>query len=232
MDYCKQEDYLKKAQNWAYDEFYSSKLQARRYLIGILMQFIVIFILLIIFTVLFSKQTLVPIPIRINETLNTVKIDSPNSIDFELNEAMIQSDLIRYVKSKETYSYEDLNYRLRHLQITTESDLFNNLRKDNTQSSLNNIINSLGKKGVRSVDIQDVIFLEKEDLNNKSRSTHNLAKLDFSTTTMLDSKIDTDYWVATISWQYLGTPDNLDLAWDNWNGFMVTMYRVDKRIIK
>jgi len=232
MDYCKQEDILKKAQNWAYDQYYSSNLKARRYLVGMVAQFIIIFLLLIIFIILFNKQTLVPIPIKINESLNTVKIDNPNNIDFEMNEAMIQSDLIRYVKSKETYNFEDLNYRLRYLQITTESTVFNNFRKENSYFSLNNIINNLGKKGTRSVDIQDVIFLEKEDINNKLKHTHNLAKIDFLTTTIIDNKVDTDYWVATISWKYLGTPDDLDLAWDNWNGFMVTMYRVDKRIVK
>lgn len=227
MDYCKQEDVLKKAENWAYDQYYSSNIKAKKYLLGIIAQFIIIFLLLIAFIVLLNKQTLVAIPIRINESLNTVKIENPNKINFEMNEAMIQSDLIRYVKSKETYNFEDLNYRLRYLQITTESNLFNNIRKENNDISLNSIINNLGKKGTRSVDIQDVIFLQKEDTNHQ-----NLAKIDFMTTTIIDNKVDTDYFVATISWKYLGTPEDLDLAWDNWNGFMVTMYRVDKRIVK
>tara|TARA_R110002124_G_scaffold161035_1_gene328290 strand:+ start:3577 stop:4260 length:684 start_codon:yes stop_codon:yes gene_type:complete len=227
MDYCKQEDVLKKAENWAYDQYYSSNIKAKKYLLGIIAQFIIIFLLLIAFIVLLNKQTLVAIPIRINESLNTVKIENPNKINFEMNEAMIQSDLIRYVKSKETYNFEDLNYRLRYLQITTESNLFNNIRKENNDISLNSIINNLGKKGTRSVDIQDVIFLQKEDANHQ-----NLAKIDFMTTTIIDNKVDTDYFVATISWKYLGTPEDLDLAWDNWNGFMVTMYRVDKRIVK
>src|SRR5690606_7655036 len=124
-DYCKQEDILKKAENWAYDQYYSSNIKAKKYLLGIIAQFMIIFLLLIAFIVLLNKQTLVAIPIRINESLNTVKIENPNKINFEMNEAMIQSDLIRYVKSKETYNFEDLNYRLRYLQITTESNLFN-----------------------------------------------------------------------------------------------------------
>ena len=227
MDYCKQEDILKKAENWAYDQYYSSNIKAKKYLLGIIAQFMIIFLLLIAFIVLLNKQTLVAIPIRINESLNTIKIENPNKVNFEMNEAMIQSDLIRYVKSKETYNFEDLNYRLRYLQITTESNLFNNIRKENNDISLNSIINNLGKKGTRSVDIQDVIFLQKEDTNHQ-----NLAKIDFMTTTIIDNKVDTDYFVATISWKYLGTPEDLDLAWDNWNGFMVTMYRVDKRIVK
>ena len=88
--------------------------------------------------------------------------------------------------------------------------------------------------GIRDIKILDVIFLDSQEATQSQRFkslSSNVVQVDFSSSTKSTGETKVAHWVATISFEYLGVQQDEMLAWENWNGFVVTSYRVHPRSI-
>lgn len=161
-------------------------------------------------------------------------VDNLPKVDSE-----IQSDVVRYVTARETYAAFDQGARYRLVQFMSTPTVFKPFEAEHSFSNDESPEVLLGKTGQRVVTIEDVVFLDASDPrlyeakreSQKAKRTPPIAKIDFMTTETNGSVEKKQYWVATLSFEYLGTPDTKEAAWANWDGFTVTAYRVDQRNI-
>lgn len=145
-----------------------------------------------------------------------------------------ESDLVRYIIARETYAPVDEEVRYRQVQYMSSRSVFQPYVEDRRATNPDSYEATLGEHGLRTVSVEDVVFLDASNpaalLKNKLK-TPPIAKVDFMTTETKGQVVTKQYWVATIQFEYFGTPDTKEAAWANWNGFTVTSYRVDQRNI-
>jgi len=96
-------------------------------------------------------------------------------------------------------------------------------------------IHRFGDKTIRTAHIESVNFLDNEELNDTSavKNHKNLAEINFIVTdrdTQTGTEKKTPY-VAIISWTHIGVPEDPEIRWMNYDGFVVTHYQVNQRTV-
>lgn len=230
-------DYFADAKDWAYERYKIQEVMANRWQLAfwVAMGFGVLLVVLLV--MLLPLKSWQPIVIRHNTQTGEVFVDQTHMDYLPNTSSEVQSDLMRYVVARETYSAVDS--QLRRVQVRDSSSP--SVAKSYVQLQDRNNPNSpfvlYGSHGLRTVKVEDIVFLDgigsSRHEKKKQHRTHvpTLAKVDFKTTETKRQTTITRYWVATIQFQYLGTPAEKEAAWLNWNGFTVTSYRVDQRNI-
>lgn len=229
-------NYFKAGESWFAEKFVLKQIEANRYLLGFIVSSLIALTLTIALIIMLPLKTIEPLIIHQNHTTGETWVEKPKNPYIPQNEAQIKSDLVRYIIFRESYSGYDINQRFDSVIARSNSKeraIYNDFQSN---SNPNSPINTLRKEGTRTVKVEDLIFLDKEGASLEDRelkvTARNLAKIDFKTTTTSkkgDTKVEN--WVATISWHYRGTPTDQVAAWENWNGFEVTYYRIDQRTI-
>lgn len=229
---CSDKDYFKSAQCWHYDRYESQLIQANRWLLAFWLQTGISLLLVICFVLLLPLKTLVPLIIRQNTQTNEVFVDKIDR-HYLPNQNQIESDLVRYVILRETYSSQDLVLRYKQVLLETNRACAVEYQKSQANTFPDSPVNIYGLDGVRNIHVEDVVFLTNRNLKTKEKeNTPNLAKVDFVSKETIHNQTVQKYWVATVAWEYRGTPQDKEAAWHNWNGFTVTYYRVDQRSIE
>ncbi len=228
--------YFEEARNWHYDKYAQAYVRGNCYQLAFYIQTGCLILTLIILVILLPLKTLVPIVIHKNEKTGEVWVDKPANNFVPSTDAETQADLVRYIIVRETYSAADLNQRYHQVLLTTNSDIANDYANSQADNNPKSPVSLLGANGSRTVQVEDVVFIDKSGSDTQYRHfkqpAKNLAQINFTTTTtMPNSAPILQHWVATIGWEYKGLPENKADAWDNWNGFTVTNYRVDQRNI-
>lgn len=144
----------------------------------------------------------------------------------------VQSDLVRYVMARETYSYLDEEVRFRQVQYMSGRDVHHAYVEERRADNPESLESTLGHNGLRTVVVEDIVFLDASSpllLEKERLKVQSIAKVDFVTTEIENQAHIKKYWVATVRFEYLGTPSTQEAAWANWDGFTVTDYRVDPR---
>lgn len=229
---CKDSDYFKSAECWHYDRYESQLVQANRWLLAFWLQVGVSLLLVIALVLLLPLKTLVPLVIRQNTQTHEVFVDKVDSHTLP-NQNQIESDLVRYVILRETYSSTDFALRYKQVLLETNKACALEYQKSQANSSLESPVTLYGVDGSRTIHVEDVVFLGNKNRSSKeNENVSNLAKVDFISTETMHNQTVKKYWVATIAWDYRGTPQDKEAAWHNWNGFTVTYYRVDQRSVE
>lgn len=229
--------YFKQAQSWDVDRLMQAQRAAQRWFIAFCGISLLAIILGITLMLLLPLKTLVPMIVQHNLKTGELWVKKPANPYVPENTAQIQADLVRYVVTRESYSALDLNQRFHLVLLLSDSDVADHYIDAQANNNLKAPVNVFGAKGSCTVEIEDVVFLgEPKTLRLHQPKIagvgRNLAKVDFSRTCInAQGQASTDYWVATIGWAYRGLPEDPQSAWDNWNGFTVTTYRVDPRQI-
>jgi type IV secretory pathway component VirB8 len=173
-------------------------------------------------------------PIIIQQDLRTgevfVKPGDPSNLVKTKQET--ESDCVRYIVARETYALVDEEVRYRQVRYMSTRDVFGPYTEARNPKNLNSFQARLGAEGLRTVVIEDIVFLDASDPNllpEQRVKIRPIAKVDFTTTEMDGRNVVKQYWVATLRFEYLGTPDVKEAAWANWDGFTVTDYRIDQR---
>lgn len=228
------DSYFSLGRDWHYERFQVAHVMANRWFIAFLCASVLAILLTIALVTLMPLKTLVPLVIHQNSMTGDVWVDRPKTPYVPANDAQVQSDIVRYVTARESYTAADLNPRFHLVMLLSANNIAQQYADFQANDNKKSPVNILGDDGVRTTHIEDIVFIDKagmQQLRHFRMPSENLAKVDFTTTTTTDSsgnkKIES--WVATIGWTYRGLPVDQNDAWDNWNGFTVTTYRVDPR---
>lgn len=227
------EAYFKLARDWFYERFEEANIKANRWFLAFLVTSFLLILSIVSCTLLFPLKTLEPMLIHHNSTTGEIWITKPKTPYIPETDSETQSDIVRYIINRESYSLSDINQRFHLVTLLSNADIAKQYADEQSNSLSTSPINTLGEKGTRTIKIEDIIFIDKtgtKEIRTYKQKSQNLAKVDFTTTTTYPNGAkQIDYWVATLGWIYRGLPNNQQDAWDNWNGFQVTTYRVDQR---
>lgn len=225
--------YFKAGQDWYFERYESLRVQSNRWFVAFLASGSLAILLTIVLIILMPLKTLVPLVVHQNTTTGEVWIDRPKTRYTPINDAQVESDIVRYITARESYSAMDLNQRFHLVMLLSAGNVGNQYANEQANGNKSAPVNLLGTEGTRTIKIEDIVFIDKantQQLRHFKQPSQNLAKVDF-TTTVTDpaGNKKSEAWVATIGWVYRGMPADQQEAWDNWNGFTVITYRVDPR---
>jgi type IV secretion system protein VirB8 len=227
--------YFERARDWQGDRLHRAEVAAQRWFIAFLVAALTVLSITIALIILLPLKTLVPLVVQHNPKTGEIWVHQPATPYAAENSAQTEADLVRYVVTRESYSAVDLNQRFHLVMLQSNANVADQYANAQANSNPHAPIQQFGINGARTVQIEDIVFLNKSDsviTNRFHQPASNLAKVDFSmTSTPTTGQSSTTYWVATIAWIYRGLPDNPQEAWDNWNGFTVTTYRLDPRVV-
>lgn len=228
-------EYFQAGKDWYFDRYESVRVQANRWFVGFILSTIMCFLMVIAILTLLPLKTLVPLIVHQNTTTGEFWVDHPKTPYTPANDIEVQADIVRYITSYKSYTAADINQRFHLVMLLSGSNVAKQYEEEQSNNNKNSPVNVLGKDGMTTVRVEDVIFIDKanvHEIRDFHDPSHNLAKVDFTTTTIDhigNKKIES--WVATIGWVYKGLPASQQDAWDNWNGFTVTTFRIDPKNI-
>lgn len=227
-------DYFSLARSWADDFYLAAETAKNRWRAACLYGFLPLtFLLLVMMGFLIPAQKIQPLLVNHYES-GLISVTPIQAADFPRNRAQMESELVRYVVNRESYSAASYNEQYSLVNLLSDNSVAAQYIDAQSANNKNSPINTLGNKGYRSVKVESVIFLDSQDENagNNAKNLHqNLAQVNF-TITDHDATTGTPTTVpltALIAWEYRGTPKDPALIWQNWNGFTVTSYQLQQR---
>ncbi len=226
-------DYFKLASSWS-DDWVSQTLQAKqRYkLLFIIMSSLcaLLVIALVCLTPLVRTQLIV-VHEGVGGQGSWVSLVKNNE-KIPISWARAKNEIAHYVISRESYDPLLYKHNLKLVKLfsnkTVESQYI--LEQSDNKSAL---INTLGAKGYRTVDIKNILPLDLDKTRSDDRKDNsnkvnlaNLAKVDFEVIDHFigSTQVVRQSYSAIISWDYLGAPPDPDGKFNNWDGFLVTKY--------
>lgn len=229
--------YFKAGEDWFYDRYESAAINAHKWFKAFLLMGLIALASIVTLIILLPLKTIVPIAIHQNTTTGEVWVKKIEGKYTPENDAQVQSDIVRYLTAYLSYSPLDINQRFDLIKLMSATPVLKQYDEMESDSNPNSPVNLLGDTGSATIKVEDIVFIDKEGVRErrhyKFNPSHNLAKVDFSlTTTDKNGASTTSYFVATLSWEYRGTPQSQSDAWNNWNGFTVTMLRIDPRNVE
>lgn len=223
--------YFQLSRSWA-DDFYTSTVTSRNRWRAMTLYILLpgTFLLLILMGFLIPTQHLEPLLINHYDD-GLVTVVPMQNVHAPKNKAEIESDIVRYVVNRESYSVEGYQEQYSLVNLLSENSIADEYVKAQSSKNKNSPINTLGDKGYRSVQILSVLFLDNVDQN--TRDHHNLAQVNFTMINHDKVTGNTQSIPATaiISWEYRDKPRNPEEAWQNWDGFVVTHYEIQQQTV-
>jgi len=128
-------------------------------------------------------------------------------------ESVVLGEINEYVVARHTFDPADLNKRYMAIQLSTDAREFGQYA-----SEVEREVNSLNAGTRRIVRVKSIV----PNLATKS------ATVRFSTETSNFNQVDTDHWVATLTYDFLILPIELQNRYLNPLGFIIQTYRVDR----
>lgn len=222
--------YVQQGNSWYLERYILQKSATTKWFYAFMGQTILCVALLVTICCMLPLSKTIPMPIVVNEHDQIIKAINPKSQHIPINQAMVQNDIVRFVRNRESYDAKTLNYQIRNVAYTAGKDIFAEFEHIVSPQNKNSLLNTLGVDGSIEVKVHDVVFLENKDKPSYLKQVpSNVVQVDFSTTMKSNSPDNKENWVAIISFDYKGTPKDEITAWENWNGFIVTSYRVNRR---
>lgn len=230
---AKENDIFKKANTWA-DDYYTLAVAAKtRY------QYLALGALAIIALQAIAITMLLPlkrdIPLAINHYPDGyVTVTPVQSIKAPVNKSEIESELVRYIINRESYSATSYPEQFALVNLLSSDAIARDYMNQQEATSNNAFVKTLGNEGTRIVHIESINFLDRADWvdkNHPEQVHRNLAQIDYTVTTHLGGSDHPTAYSALVSWDYRGTPDNPEERWKNWDGFVVTDYQNNQRSI-
>ena len=196
------------ARTWFEENYENAKIISHRWFVGCIAALLTSVLLAITLLVAFPLKTLVPLIVHQNTITGEIWVTHPNTPFVPENDAQVQSDIVRYITSRESYSAADLNQRFQQVLLLTADKLRKDYADTESNANPNSPVSQLGAEGSRTVHIEDIVFIDKaglQELRHFKEASQNLAKVDFitSTTDKTGNTIN-QAWVATIGWIYNG----------------------------
>lgn len=233
------QSYFEQARDWATERYHTQKVMANRWQLAFWVQLGFSVMLVVALIMMLPLKTWEPLIIEHDLRTGEFFTHPAPVENLSKTQQEIESDLVHYVIARETYSPTDEGVRYRQVQFMSAPTVFKLFSESHRSGNPNSPENILGEKGLITVEVEDVVFFDASDPRHyqaqreskQSSKVPPIAKVDFWTTETNGQSITRKSWVATVSFEYVGTPNHKEAAWSNWSGFTVTSYRVDQRNI-
>lgn len=229
------ENYFQLATSWA-DDYYARMVTSRhRYQIAFLAAMGLCGLLTISVMMLSNTHEYIPLLIHHYDS-GAVSVSPASQKGAPKNQAEIESDLVRYIISRESYDPASFDQQYQVVTLLSDSSVARTYQAQQNADDDQAFIHRFGNKFVRSVNVEEVSFLDNEDLNSKENhqmNHRNLAEVHFMVTdkNMSSGKETKTPFVAIVAWEYGGIPNDPEVRWMNWNGFTVTSYQRNQRAV-
>jgi len=229
------ENYFQLATSWA-DDYYARMATSRhRYQAAFLTVLGLCTLLTVSVMMLSHTHEYIPLLVHHYDS-GAVSVTPASRKGAPENQAEVESDLVRYIISRESYDPASFSEQYKIVTLLSNSEVSHIYQAQQNADDDQAFIHRFGNKSVRSVKIEDVNFLDNEDgnVNEKHKENHrNLAEIHFIVTdkNMSSGKESKTPFVAIISWGYGGIPNDPEVRWMNWNGFTVMSYQRNQRTV-
>jgi type IV secretion system protein VirB8 len=226
--------YFEKAKSWSNDIYTEAIVSRNRYrAVFIWSLFLMTGLLILIFMLLPLEHTEMIVVHRMDN--GTVWVETPHTKYVPKHAAEVKSEIVRYVINRESYSADAYSEQYSLVNLLSSRDVAKHYIQSQNLDNKKAYINRFGHRRIRTVHVENVIFLDRLSLNRPKHksSHHNLAQVDFTVTdrNKLTGKTRKHAFLALISWRYRGTPKDPVSKWRDWDGFTVTRYSIDQRNI-
>lgn len=217
------DQYFQTARTWSDDIYLEALASRNRYRFAFFWSLLIISLLLVCFIVL--------LPLQSTQLMLVHQMDDGTSWVEPLKNGMsqpksaqIESDIVRYVVNRESYSADAYDHQFSLVNLLSNKSTAKDYQNKQSASNPHSPINQFQHRIVRSVHVQNILFLKK-DPNNP------LAQVNF--TIHDDDRLTGQHkkhsMLALISWRYRGRPKDPTSRWMNWDGFTVIHYSVQQR---
>ncbi len=229
------ENYFQLASSWA-DDYYARMATSRhRYQVAFLTAMGLCVLLVINVMMLSHTHEYIPLLVHHYES-GAVSISPASQRGAPENQAEVESDIVRYIISRESYDPASFNEQYQRVTLLSNSTVAHAYQAQQNSDDDQAFIHRFGNKIVRSVKIEDVNFLDNEDLNANEKRVNNhknLAEVHFIVTdkNISSGKETRTPYVSILSWGYGGIPNDPETRWMNWNGFTVMSYQRNQRTV-
>lgn len=229
-------DYFRLASNWSDDFYAATEASRNRWRAACLYLLMPLsFLLLMCVAMLIPIQHIAPLLVNHYEN-GLVSVVPLKQIAAPINQAEVESEMVRYVVNRESYSPASYDEQYSLVNLLSNNEVAKQYVSAQNADNKSSPVNVLGNQGYRTVHVENVIFLDRVDPKNTSKDKtqhHNLAQVNFTITNHqknTESKTTVPL-TALIAWDYRETPSNPDSRWRNWDGFTVTHYTLQQRNI-
>ena len=137
------------------------------------------------------------------------------------NEAVTMSNIVRYIRARETYDPKSLKDDFNLAQILSTGTASSDLVNLYTANNKDNPVGKYGTRGSVSVNIKAISFP-----NNRT------ALVRFSTLEQTSTRNTERAWQALVRFRYTSSPITNELRFENPLGFQVTEYRRDQETVR
>ncbi len=226
-------NYFEKAKSWA-DDIYTETIASRnRYRTALVASIFLLTGLIVVLIMLIPLEHTTLVIVHHAED-GTVWVEPLHQSYAPRNKAELEGEIVRYISNRESYSASSYHKQYSLVNLMSSSRVAKQYMHSQRYSNKHSYVNRFGNRGIRTVHIDNVIFLDKTSLNrvkHKSDNHHNLAQVNFVVTNhdKLTGKTTKKALLALVSWAYRGTPADPESKWRNWNGFTVTRYTIEQR---
>ena len=145
------------------------------------------------------------------------KMDTVASGNITVNEAVVRSEIVRFLQAHEIWDPTDFQERATFVRLNSDDRVY--------QFYLDAI-----NKRAETMDYEDkrTVHIKSISLN----TTEGTAFVRFSTDTTIDQNVREEHWVASVEYQHTSTPPDREIAFINPLGFQVTRFRVDQENVR
>lgn len=137
------------------------------------------------------------------------------------NEAVTMSNIVRYIRARETYDPRSLKDDFNLAQILSTGTASTDLVNLYTANNKDNPVSRFGTHGSVSVNIKAISFP-----NNRT------ALVRFATLEQTSTRSTERAWQALVRFRYTSSPASNELRFENPLGFQVTEYRRDQETVR
>lgn len=228
-------DYFKRARTWADDNFGRLEQSRYRYQMAFLAAMGFNFFSLGVIGILVHVQTVVPMLVHHYD--NGVTTVEPMTLaKAPINRAQVESDIARYIQHREAYDISSYRAQFELIHLLSDNAVTKEYLSEQDKSNSTAPIHLLGNNIKREVHIYSINFLDSMLMNQQDihKDHHPLAEVVFSLidTDKMTGKATPSHYNAMISWRYTNPPDSPETRWLNWDGFEVTRYSKQTRLVE
>lgn len=218
--------YFQKARTWAEDVYVEAIASRNRYRFAFLWSLVIISLSLTGFVFLLPLQHTQLIIIH-HEDDGTIWVEQMQQKKLPVDRSQIESDIVRYVVNRESYSAFDYDHHYELVNLLSNAEVAKEYRRTQNAENPDSFIDKFSHRIIRSAHVQNIIFLNK-DLK------HPLVQVNFTVTDRdrMTGLLKKHASLALLSWEYRGTPKDSHSKWLNWDGFTVTHYSVQQRMLE
>jgi type IV secretion system protein VirB8 len=137
------------------------------------------------------------------------------------NEAVTMSNIVRYIRARETYDPRSLKDDFNLAQILSTGTASTDLVNLYTANNKDNPVRKFGTRGSVAVNIKAISFP-----NNRT------ALVRFATLEQTSTRTTERAWQALVRFRYTSSPVSNELRFENPLGFQVTEYRRDQETVR